>query len=299
MRTFFATWRFPVFMLAVLLLYKLLLLVLVLLPAGGEGVGRFAEAFRVWCFGLDTASGRMELGYVAASFGEPLVLGSILALVWWRPLREGLGRPRALVPYLGAAAAVVLVAGAILGYVGRADAEPLDVAFPGERIRTQVPAPAIDLVNQEGARVVLEELRGEVVIVTGVYASCSITCPMILAQTHRVLAALDEAERAQVTVLAVTLDPERDDVPRLAELARAQSAAAPRWHLLTGEPARVEHVLDLLGITRRRNEDGVIEHANLFLLVDRAGRVAYRFTLGDLQERWTLAALRALVAERP
>jgi protein SCO1/2 len=297
MTRFFATWRFPVFMLAALVLYKLLLLGLILLPAGDEGMARFAEAFRVWCFGLDPATGRMELGYVASSFGEPLVLGAIVALVWWRPLREA--RLRGALPYVAAAGLLVIAGGGVLGLVGRADAQPRDLAFPGERIRTAVPAPEIELTNQEGAPVSLAALRGQVVLLTGVYASCGLTCPMVLAQAIRALGALAPEERAQVTVVAVTLDPATDDVARLAELARSRQVAAPRWNLVTGEPARVEAILDRMGITRERRADGTIDHANLFLLVDRKGRVAYRFTLGDVQERWTVDALRALVAEAP
>jgi protein SCO1 len=53
-----------------------------------------------------------------------------------------------------------------------------------------------------------------------------------------------------------------------------------------------------MGIERVRNaETGLIDHANLFLVIDRQGRVAYRFTLGDRQEQWLVSALRLLLAE--
>ncbi|MNC96767.1 hypothetical protein D3C83_142260 [compost metagenome] len=61
----------------------------------------------------------------------------------------------------------------------------------------------------------------------------------------------------------------------------------------------MESTLDALGVARTRDpETGVIDHANLFVLVDRDGRVAYRFTLGERQERWLVQALRLLLAER-
>jgi len=41
----------------------------------------------------------------------------------------------------------------------------------------------------------------------------------------------------------------------------------------------------------------VIDHANLFLLLDRNGKVAYRLGLGDRQERWLASALRILLQE--
>ncbi len=43
----------------------------------------------------------------------------------------------------------------------------------------------------------------------------------------------------------------------------------------------------------------MIDHANLFLLVDRAGRIAYRLTLGERQQRWLTSALEFLLREEP
>jgi protein SCO1/2 len=240
----------------------------------------------------------MSVGRIAASFGEPLVLGGIIVFIWWHSLGEVVRRPRAALPAAAAGLALVAASAVVLAVVGRADAAPQE--FPGERIRTAVPAPGFELVDQEGQTLAASSLRGRVVLMTGVYASCGNTCPMILAQARRVVGALTAKERAEVTVVAVTLDPTRDDRRALAALAAAQQVSAPAWRLVGGEPARVEATLDAMGITRKRNpETGLIDHANLFLVVDRAGRVAYRFTLGELQERWTVEALRSLVAERP
>ena len=96
------------------------------------------------------------------------------------------------------------------------------------------------------------------------------------------------------------MDPKRDRPEVLAELAEAQGLAAPTWQLLTGEPDTVETVLDHMGLMRALDpETGLIDHANLFLVIDREGRVAYTFALGDLQEKWLIEALHLLVAEGP
>ena len=42
---------------------------------------------------------------------------------------------------------------------------------------------------------------------------------------------------------------------------------------------------------------GLIDHANLFLLVDRRGDIAYRFTLDPRHRAWLREALRALLRE--
>ncbi len=118
---------------------------------------------------------------------------------------------------------------------------------------------------------------------------------MIFAQAR---ASLDEVGEDRVHVVAVTLDPARDTPEVLGEMARLQGLAPETWHLLTGEVSEVETTLDRMDVTRSRDpETGVIEHANLFLLIDRSGRVAYTLTLGDQQQRWLTTALLLLVEE--
>jgi protein SCO1 len=121
---------------------------------------------------------------------------------------------------------------------------------------------------------------------------------MIMAQAKAAVAALTESQRRDLTVVGITLDPENDTPERLGDMARGQEVKAPLWNLVTGEPAKVERTLDLLSVARQRDpKTGVIDHSNLFILVDRAGRVAYRLTLGKQQQQWLVSALQVLLAE--
>lgn len=121
---------------------------------------------------------------------------------------------------------------------------------------------------------------------------------MIMEQAKSAVARLTEEEQKEVAFVAVTLDPERDDPEALKRMADGQKVAAPRYHFLTGDSAEVNALLDRMGIERKRNEEtGVIDHNNLFLVIDRQGRIAYRFSLGDLQEDWLVEAMRILCAE--
>lgn len=119
-------------------------------------------------------------------------------------------------------------------------------------------------------------------------------------QAKAAVAALTEDEQAQVSVVGISLDAEHDTPQRLAAMAAGQAVTAPRFRLGTGEPRLVEAVLDRLDVSRKRDPStGVIDHANLFFVVDRRGRIAYRLTLGERQQQWLAAALRRLVAEAP
>jgi protein SCO1/2 len=296
---FFSGSAFPGFALFLVLFYELLLLGLLLTPSTATGVGAFADEFRVWCFGLDPATGRIDPAYVLGMTGPPALLAGMIALFWWEPLRSLVSRPAALAGCaLAAALGVAGVASGFAALGGRPGAVEAELSFPADALRTALPAPSLALTNQAGEPVELAALRGNVVLLTAVYASCPHTCPLILAQARRAIDALGPGQREGLRVVAVTMDPSHDSADVLAELAGRHDMQTPLYNLVTGDPVEVERVLDAMGVARQRDpETGVIEHANLFLLLDRAGDVAYRLTLGDRQERWLVSALRLLLAE--
>jgi len=65
----------------------------------------------------------------------------------------------------------------------------------------------------------LHDFKGQVVLLLFGYSSCPDVCPTGLANVAAALDQLDEAQRAQVQPLFITVDPERDTVQRLAEYA--------------------------------------------------------------------------------
>lgn len=296
---FFSGGRFPAFALSFVAFYELLMLAVLVTPAGPSGLGAFAEDFRIWCFGYDPATGHMNPSNALSFLLPPAVLAIGLALLWREPLRAALARPLAMALDVGAAALLVGVAASGFVLLGATPARG-ELPFPAESLRMAIRPPELRLTDQAGETIDLAALRGEVVLLTAVYASCPHTCPIILEQARSALDALSPEERARVHVVGVTLDPGHDTPEVLAELAAMHGLERPTYHLVTGPTADVERVLDRMDVSRRRDpETGVIDHANVFLVVDPAGRVAYRLTIGERQQRWLVSALRVLVREVP
>lgn len=295
----FATWRFPVFVLSMLVFYELVLVALLFLPDTGGALGAFALDFKIWCFGYDPATRHLQPMSVVMMLTEPLTLAATMLFVWWRPLRALMTEnPRRILPWAGAALAMVVVATVVLGAISDPTASDTELPFPAERLRTEHTPPEFTLVSHTGEPLSLESLRGRVVMMTAVYATCGYTCPMIMGQAKRAIAHLSEEEQKNLVVVGVTLDPEHDTPEVLAAMAKGQEISAPLFHLVTGDPARVNALLDELQVARTRDpRTGVIDHANLFVLIDRGGRIAYRFSLGERQERWLESALKLLVRE--
>lgn len=299
MRSFFEGWRFPVAAVTLLLGAVVLMGSTLLVPPSAGAAYAFAEDFKRWCFGYDAATGSFEWAYLWMYLVQPLLVAGLILVVWRAPVAWAWHFIRGRVVRF---AALVLLATASLGFTLPAmfpPSTPADTsAFPGDSIRTALEAEPFELVNQASQPLRLADLRGRIVVVTAVYASCHDTCPQIVTQIKTSLSELSPEERAQVTVVAITLDPRKDTPEMLAMMADLHGVEAPSWNSVTGEPAVVESILDRYGFARVRNEEtGAIEHANLVHVIDRDGRIAFRFSLGPLQQAWLTEALRLVINE--
>ena len=159
------------------------------------------------------------------------------------------------------------------------------------------PAPAFSLTTQEGAQLALQDLRGKVVAVTFIYASCADTCPLLTAKLAGLQARLGTDFGAKVFFVAITLDPERDTPQVLKRYAQAHGANLSGWVFLTGTPAEIQQVARQYGIYYKKRPRGEVDHTFLTSLIDHRGtlRVQYLGVRFDPDE--LLRDLQALVHE--
>ena len=163
---------------------------------------------------------------------------------------------------------------------------------PDARLSRIGPAPDFTLTTQDGARMSLRDLRGKVVAVTFIYASCTDTCPLLTAKMAALQDKLGPEFGSRVFFASVTVDPERDTPVVLRRYAQAHGANPGGWAFLTGSPAEIRDVERRYGVYARKNPAGDVDHTFLTSLIDRNGilRVQYlgvRFDpdelLGDVQ----------------
>lgn len=291
--------HFPAFAIFALAFYQILIAILAFYPPTGGAWGEFLEDFRMRCFKLDPKSGWMETSTVWIMITEPLPLQAIFFFIWRTPLRE-LWRSRrpAFAHAAGAAFLLVNLLGAGLIGLGRVQAEPKERPFPAENLRSALTMPSFTLTNQDGRAVSLGDLKGRVVLVTAVYASCTTTCPMMLNKIRSVLDELTPEQRDDLSVVAFSLNPE-NDTRELREMTAKIYGLKSEFHFVNGIPGEINALLDQLNVARIRDEKtGQIMHSNLFFLLDRNGTIAYRLSLSQTESQWLISALRVLLAEK-
>jgi len=130
--------------------------------------------------------------------------------------------------------------------------------------------------DQTGGDVQLGVYRGRPVLMSMFYASCTDTCPLLIADLHRIEESLPSAVRADLRVVLVSLDPAHDTPAALRRLAETHRLDANRWRLLTGTDDAVGDVAAVLGVKFRHLSTGAIDHSTVIAVLDRRGVVASR-----------------------
>ena len=192
----------------------------------------------------------------------------------------------------------LLAAGLLLALVLLCSSET-SAHKPGkdERLPKIGAAPDFALTAQDGRRLALRDLRGKVVAVTFIYASCADTCPLLTAKLVGVQRRLAADAPGRTVFVGITVDPEKDTAEVLAQYARAHGAASGAWAFLTGTPAEIQEVARRYGIYLRKQPRGDVDHTFLTSLVDQTGtlRVQYLGVRFDPEELFQ--DLRSLLAE--
>ncbi len=144
-------------------------------------------------------------------------------------------------------------------------------------------APDFSVRGSDGTPLTLSRYRGKVVVLGFGYTHCPNVCPVtlaVLAQAHRKLGPL----AAQVQVIYLTVDPERDDAARLKQYL---AAFDPSFVGGTGTSAQMAAVRASYGVTAQKAGDGAdygIAHSSFVYLITRDGRLRALMPFGHKAE---------------
>lgn len=131
--------------------------------------------------------------------------------------------------------------------------------------------PDINLVDQYGRATSLASLKGRPVLIDFFYASCPNVCPMLTARFASIANLLGPELGSKVTIVSITLDPEKDHPGDLLRYARTHQADRAGWVFLTGKPGQIDTVLKIFHLKRERDKNGMIAHVAMGFLLGPDG----------------------------
>jgi protein SCO1/2 len=136
-------------------------------------------------------------------------------------------------------------------------------------------APDFQLQGSNGSPVVLSKFRGKVVALAFGFSYCQRICPTTLANLSQVFRKLGPAA-ADVQVIFVSVDPDRDTPDRLREYLHAFN---PSFLGATGNKMQIDAVRQAYGVfaQKAQSEDKKlgyeVHHSSSIFLVDREGKL--------------------------
>ena len=153
-----------------------------------------------------------------------------------------------------------------------------ETALAGDKLAAQAGLPSdsiyhlkIDLENQSREFVDLDLYKGQPVLVAMFYASCPYVCPMLINTIKQTEAKLSPHQRAELRVLAISIDPVQDTPQVLLDTVTRHKIDTQRWSMVRTKEDEVRTVAATLGIKYKQLPSGEFSHSTKILLYDANG----------------------------
>jgi protein SCO1/2 len=127
--------------------------------------------------------------------------------------------------------------------------------------------PNVELRTHEGKRVRFYDdlIKGKVVTINFMFTSCSTFCPRATANLLKVQAHLGPHLGRDVSMLSITVDPEKD-TPGILQKYAAEHRAKPGWQFLTGAAGDIDRIRQALGVFEenpdKTQHTGILTYGN-------------------------------------
>lgn len=160
------------------------------------------------------------------------------------------------------------------------------------------PVPDTKLVDETGATVNLDAMKGSVVVYDFIFTNCTGICPLMTNNMRAVTEGIDED--APVRFVSITVDPARDTPEVLAAYAK-RVRNDPRWTFLTGDRDTIVN-LSVAGFKLAAGDPmpggEPLLHSSRFAVADKNGiiRAYYDATDGNVPEE-VVKAVTSLLKE--
>ena len=149
---------------------------------------------------------------------------------------------------------------------------------PPARSEVQIGGP-FTLTDQDGKTVTEADFLGKPMLVYFGYSYCPDVCPFALQMMATALDSLGK-DKAKITPVFVSVDPERDTPENLAQYVR--SASFPDGLVgLTGTPEQIKAVAGAYAVYYKKvgeGDDYIMDHTSAMFLMDKSGKYVAVFT---------------------
>lgn len=133
--------------------------------------------------------------------------------------------------------------------------------------------PDFAFYNQDSMLVTNATLSDKIYVTDFFFTSCPTICPKMKAEMLRIYEKYKD--NPEVMLVSHTIDPKRDTVGALRELAERLSVSSDKWYFLTGDKEEIYKIADDYFSIAQEDPDapGGFNHTGRFILVDKKGHI--------------------------
>ncbi len=127
----------------------------------------------------------------------------------------------------------------------------------------------MQFTNQLGNKVSLDDLHGKILVIDFFFTSCPSICPGLARNMRRMQKSFEKNDSI-VQFLTISIDPERDSIPRLRSFADKFEANHDSWWFLTGNKQEIYNLAlkEMKATTADPGIDTGFIHSENFYLLD-------------------------------
>ena len=127
----------------------------------------------------------------------------------------------------------------------------------------------IQFTNQLGKQVSLDDLKGKVIVLNFFFTSCPSICPGLARNMKRLQDSYKKNDNI-VQFISISVDPERDSVPRLRAFADRYNANHDSWWFVTGAKKDIYDfaIKEIKASIADVNVDTAFVHTENFFMLD-------------------------------
>jgi protein SCO1/2 len=108
------------------------------------------------------------------------------------------------------------------------------------------------------------------------YATCKFACPRLASDLLAIEKKLTPAELENLSIVFVSIDPERDTLAQIKTFFDQYKVDHNRWYGLRGDEDAILELSVALGIRYRKTTEADFAHSNIIALLSPTGEIVHR-----------------------
>ncbi len=130
--------------------------------------------------------------------------------------------------------------------------------------------------TEEGELILLEELKGQTLVMVMIYTTCKAACPRLVADMRRIEELVSNAGSNGIRYVLISIDPETDNPKRLKAFAIENSMNGPQWTFLQGTIHSVREFANVLAVKYKQISPMDFSHSNIISVFNAEGILVHQ-----------------------